>query len=77
MKYDGEEYSDTDVRAYLRAEVAQDILWGWNNSLNCSQWTVSPPKPGTTQVMNAREVREYCFMLNLYGLVPLYIGPNA
>lgn len=72
-KFDGEDYSDTDVRAYLRAAVSEDILWGWNNAMNGFVWTVSPPKPGKTKVMNPREVREYCYMLNLYGVVPLYI----
>jgi hypothetical protein len=79
---DGADYSDRDVRAYLRAATKEGILKGWNNFQSTNRlapggkgplkWTVSPAGRAT-QVLDQHEVREYCYMINLVGIVPLYI----
>lgn len=72
---DGADYTDRDVRAYLRAATKEGVLKGWNNFQAPSgklKWTVSPAGRAT-QVLDMHEVREYCYMINLVGIVPLYI----
>jgi hypothetical protein len=90
VKRDGHKYSDLDVRAYLRAAVNEGLLRSWNyfNSTvgpapgygnspwprpGPLRWTVSPAHRATI-VYDEDEIREYCFLLNAAGIVPLYIG---